>query len=62
MDIKLRRKSAMKERFVKRFTATLIRMPEEVLNKFLETNPDYRVVCMVYDHQGSLNDGINRLF
>lgn len=52
----------MKKRFVKRFPGTMTTFAEDVLNKYLEANPSYRIVCMTYAHQSAFYYGIIAYF
>ena len=52
----------MNERFVKRFQGTITKFAEAELNKFLEENPGYRIVCMTYVNQSSFYYGIIAYF
>lgn len=48
----------MKDRFVMRFDGTMTKTPEDVLNKYLDSNPEYRIACMTYVNQGAFYTGL----
>lgn len=48
----------MGDRFVKRFQGTMTKFAEDELNKFLDANPNYRIVSMTYAHQSTFYYGI----
>lgn len=52
----------MGDRFVKRFQGTMTKFAEDELNKFLDANPDYRIVSMTYAHQSTFYYGIIAYF
>lgn len=48
----------MKDRFVMRFAGKMATFAEDDLNKFLDANPDYRIVSMTYAHQSTFYYGL----
>lgn len=56
------KENIVKDRFVMRFTGKMTTFAEDDLNKFLDANPDYRLVCMTYAHQSSFYYGIIAYF
>ena len=48
----------MKKRFVKRFSGTMTKFAEDELNKYLDANPSYRIMCMTYANHSALYSGI----
>lgn len=49
-------------RFVQRFSGTMTKTPEDILNKFLNENPKYRISCMTYANQSNFYYGIIAYF
>lgn len=52
----------MKKRFVKRFQNSMGKFAEDILNNYLENNPNYRLVAMTYANQGTFYYGIIAYF